>query len=459
MWKRAVLYAILTLVLAACAQLTPVPTSTPTAMPTSTPTPSPTPTLTPTQTPTPTPQLARTPQAIPFDPTRLAEIDAHALSAPSIAESSVKSLAAYLVSPTLNDFEKSRTIFRWITENISYDAIAFFTKNLGDQSAETTLRKRTAVCGGYSALFQALGRAAGLEVVTVEGWAKGYGYDLSELNGETNHAWNAVRIDGRWYLVDSTWGAGALTEAGNFKPEFKPYYWLTPPAQFIVNHLPEDSQWQLLPTLISKAEYAAMPSVWPEFFEYGLELPPDTEAIARVVSQATLLVGAPPDVLLTAAVEQNGSRLDDMWAFAQRNGDRYEVEAVFPGPGKYDLIIFAKRKDESGSYKGAATLTFEVGQGQSQFAGFPTVFTKFIDSDSYLFTPKQNGLPIGSTQTFKLRVPIVEKVAVIIGKEWTYLSKQDDAFEGAVTITQGTVQVCALFDPSGNYYQCLIEYK
>lgn len=56
----------------------------------------------------------------------------------------------------------------------------------------------TAVCNGYAQAFTAMAEAAGLEAVMVTG---------SDSAGDTggNHAWNKVRIDGRWLLVDVTW--------------------------------------------------------------------------------------------------------------------------------------------------------------------------------------------------------------------------------------------------------------
>ena len=546
---------------------TPRPTATPT-LPTR-PTSTPRPPATPTPRPTPTPVAATSPGTrLAFDDARLAELDSYALATPKTAEASIKGLAAYLTVPARDDFEKTRLIYRWLARNVSYDAPAFFSKNLGDQSAEATLRKRTAVCGGYSALFQALGRAAGLEITTVEGWAKGFGYDVAELDGDPNHAWNAVRIAGGWYLVDSTWGAGSLTKEGKFEPEFKPYFWLTPPDQFVVNHLPVEARFQLLPAPLTRTQYAVAPLLQPPFFQYGLGLPSETIATTKVASQATLLVSAPPDVFLTATIEQDGLALDDMWvsarrqgaqyqidavfpapgaydlvifakrgdhttmydgavtlgyvvsqgqsqfagfpklldpfddyglrlppgtgaiarvaaratllvgappdvllmaaveqdsddrwAFVQRKGDSYEVEVAFPGPGKYTLIIYAKRQTEAGDYKGAVKLVYEVSQGQPQFAGFPKVFRKFTESGSYLYTPRESGLPANSSVTFKLDVPGAQQVAVIVGERWTKLPRQGAAFEGPVTMTPGTVQVCALFDGAGTSYECLLEYR
>ncbi len=73
-----------------------------------------------------------------------------------------------------------------------------------------------------------LGRAAGLEVVRIEGEA------LGGWGGP--HAWNAVRIGQSWYPVDAAW-------------DTEPYdtRWLfTPPEIFLATHFPADPAWQLV---------------------------------------------------------------------------------------------------------------------------------------------------------------------------------------------------------------------
>lgn len=47
--------------------------------------------------------------------------------------------------------------------------------------------------------------------MTVPGYSKGFGYQTGQsFSGEFDHAWNAVYLEGRWHLVDSTWGSGLV---------------------------------------------------------------------------------------------------------------------------------------------------------------------------------------------------------------------------------------------------------
>lgn len=54
-------------------------------------------------------------------------------------------------------------------------------------------------------------RIAGVQCLTVPGYSKGFGYRTGQsFSGEFDHAWNAVYLEGRWHLLDSTWGSGLV---------------------------------------------------------------------------------------------------------------------------------------------------------------------------------------------------------------------------------------------------------
>jgi hypothetical protein len=195
--------------------------------------------------------------------------DKHALQAPKEAEQSIQSLAAYFGQTATNDRDKARMIYRWITDRIAYDAENFLAGKRGDNRAEAVLKNRKAVCAGYAELYTALGKEAGLEVISVIGFAKGYGYTNGQKLEKPDHAWNAVKLDGKWYLLDSTWGAGSLRDKKFFK-RYDEYYWLTSPEQLIYDHFPSDLQWQLLSTPITKADYERWPRVPPTLFTLGV---------------------------------------------------------------------------------------------------------------------------------------------------------------------------------------------
>jgi transglutaminase-like putative cysteine protease len=158
-------------------------------------------------------------------------IDAHALRTPKQVTYSVPKLAQYLVKPARNEKERVRAISRWIAANISYDfkfldLLVQGRKRISDfdYSSAAALRRRKTVCGGYANLFADLAKHAGLEVRVLTGWIKGsedlFGGRLEKsLGTRPNHAWNAVRIEDRWHLMDLTCVSGGWVGSAAFEKE------------------------------------------------------------------------------------------------------------------------------------------------------------------------------------------------------------------------------------------------
>ena len=335
----------------------------------------PTPTHSPPTTPTPTATLnsgMTSGDTTFFDPSRGAFIDEHALGTPNSVESSITSLSGYLITPTRNDGEKARVIYRWITNNISYDVQGYVSKTYGDQSAVAVLKRRTAVCAGYANLFEALGSDMDLTVEVIGGWAKGYGFATGDLMEDVNHAWTGVEVDGSWYLVDSTWGAGSIGPDQRFVREFNDYYFLVAPKRLIYTHFPEEPAWQLLEDPLSENQFVSLPRVWPRYFENGL---------IRTGNRLDLTVSAPSDVLLMAGVAHGDKELPESTTFVRRKGSDYQVSTIFPAPGKYTLTIYTKRADEEGMYQSTVSYTVVASESEGGHLGFPIVWQPFFDND------------------------------------------------------------------------------
>ncbi|HEX8432199.1 MAG TPA: transglutaminase domain-containing protein, partial [Longimicrobium sp.] len=150
--------------------------------------------------------------------------DSVALATPAEA-SSPAVLAARLTAGLATDREKARSIYRWMTHNIEYDADAFFGNRFAIplQTPQAVLRRRKAVCEGFSLLYVTLARSAGLEAVEVIGFAKAFSGDVNNPVRRQKHAWNAVRVDGRWHALDTSWGAGDI-EGRRFVRRFRGFY-------------------------------------------------------------------------------------------------------------------------------------------------------------------------------------------------------------------------------------------
>ena len=209
-------------------------------------------------------------QPLPKNP--FSSIDRYSRNVPSTATIDVQNLANYLQQKAKTDIEKARAIYIWITDNVRYDDDAYNSGNYPDYTAEYVLQNRKAVCEGYSNLFLELGEEMEIEVEKILGYAKGYGYRKGKKFKESDHAWNAVRINGEWKIIDSTWGSGYGKNVNGrlvSKKKFDNYWFNVDPFEAIFNHLPEDDEFSFIQPSISLSQYEQMPNLDEEYFELG----------------------------------------------------------------------------------------------------------------------------------------------------------------------------------------------
>jgi len=400
------------------------------------------------------------------EPGRYVLVDARARAAPASCAMSVEGLATYLGQWVNDDAEKARAVFTWIAHNVAYD-VSLRGK---EQETSSVLRSRRATCSGYAGLFEELGEALGLEVEIIAGHGKGRGYEPGQgLDSTLDHAWNAVKTDGEWRLVDCTWGAGHIDEQGRFLRRFTDHYFLTPPEEFAYDHLPDDAKWQLLPTPISETEYLNRVHLKSLFFERGLWLVSHRAAGIQTGSSLQVTIGAPPDTVLTAALlaaaplagapRKDGRQLAKQYAFTQRERDGFVVRAVFPSPGSYLLRVFARRRAAIGEeYETALNYAVRALSGAGAEAGFPEVYDSFLARECRLERPLTRKIPAGEKVEFSVQVPGAEKVMVVRSEEaWWPLDKVGDRFSGEVVAEAGGLTVFAKF-PGKRRYEGLLKY-
>ncbi|CAF1192948.1 unnamed protein product [Adineta steineri] len=286
-------------------------------------------------------------------------------------------------------------IFYWIAHNIAYDTVSYFTKNYADQSAEGVFRTKKGVCAGYANIYKYLCDQLQMLCEVVSGYAKGYGFDYREgAPTETDHAWNAVEIDGHWYLIESTWGAGHLNDSKAFERKFNGYYFLARPNEMIYDHLPKDEKWQLLERSIKMDEYMQMPKLHPSYFELNLELiNPYNRAHVDLLPDrpyALVLIRVPSDVQLMADLKLNGKEIEgaDRVIFDRQK----QIYCCYFAPsniGKHKITVYGKRNDsESSTYSSALELVMNVKKIPIPHISYPHTWQSFYDFGLKVIAPK-----------------------------------------------------------------------
>jgi hypothetical protein len=160
-------------------------------------------------------------------------------------------LVDFLVSWTDNNYLKIKSVHDWICCNIPYDVVAYNKGEIKIEQPWITLRFRTAVCGGYSTLFNYMARKAGFEAEYVGGYTKGRSkYSIQPVGQFVRHAWNSVKINDIYYLIDTTWDAGYVNN-NRFTFAYSTDFFLTDPRIFISRHYPQAPGWLLTDEYIS----------------------------------------------------------------------------------------------------------------------------------------------------------------------------------------------------------------
>ncbi|XP_073530415.1 kyphoscoliosis peptidase-like isoform X2 [Phyllobates terribilis] len=171
-------------------------------------------------------------------------------------EGTVEELVQALVYNTNTELEKTRAIWIWICYHIEYDYEAYKKKVPRSTDPNDILRARKGFCAGYASLFQHMCSIAGLQCKKISGYSKGSGYEIGQkISGDIDHAWNMIYLKGSWHLLDSTWGAGVVVGDLQFTYRYNEIYFLTHPAIFIMDHLPDDPECQLLETCLSHKQF------------------------------------------------------------------------------------------------------------------------------------------------------------------------------------------------------------
>ncbi|KAG9292347.1 hypothetical protein G9A89_015217 [Geosiphon pyriformis] len=316
-------------------------------------------------------------------PLELAEVDfdivdEHARKAPKQEESSIQRLSRYLTSEWTHPIYQLRCIFTWVAHNIAYDVDAFYGGILKlliqimskinpipllllfllglirNNSGKDILKSRKAVCAGYSELFHELAVSADLETWKITGNAKGAGYEPGDLvcGNSHPHAWNAVRVDSEYLLIDCTWGAGTVSNM-KFNRGFNDFYFLVSPLRLIYTHFPENKQHQYITPTITNAEFNELPYLKSEWFSAGFNMVNYFPCVVEVDNDCFILeieqTDLETDKFPSCSLEWKGQKIDTLvnrlGGVGPNGGRLYRIECGIPsgGGGKLSIYVFKSR--------------------------------------------------------------------------------------------------------------------
>jgi hypothetical protein len=348
----------------------------------------------------------------------------------------IEDLVTFLVEGEKDPFLKVKLIHDWIADNIAYDTEGYFSGNITSQAWANTLASRKSVCEGYAGLFEKMCGLAGFYCSKVSGHARGYGFSLfeNERFTETNHAWNAVQIDGAWYLIDCTWDAGYI-EGPTFLKRYSTAYLFIEPEAMIYSHFPENPKWQLLPRPRNAAAISEAPNYRGRYFLLGLEPIEGIQKLNRAGNTFQFSIPAPEDVMFSSRLIAEDGRAAANTSMLQYRENTAEVLVTFPSPGKWKLQLFAKRSSDEGHYMFILSLGFIAESGSLNL--LPVIYQSFIEDRCYIHSPRYSGLPTSRDIDFKLTLPGYSEAYVYCGsKRYPLSAGENYLFAGTVRFTE-----------------------
>jgi transglutaminase-like putative cysteine protease len=275
---------------------------------------------------------------------------------PADVQSSPESVGRYLAAQIPAERDRIKAVHDYVIERLVYDHatadLPDHSTNRPSQLAPDVFAARTAVCEGYARLSVAIGEAAGLQVAYITGPVRA---PLSELRGMDvddpwsgavsalagyYHAWNAVRLDGWWYLFDATWDDEGKGQ------DYETTYFLTPPHLFALDHLPDEPTWQLLPEPMTHNEFLRQPALRARIGTLGVTLRDPARSQVTVDGSIDVVLDNPHGAALAVDVKRAGTTA------------RVDCEELAPdtrfrcaglGDGEYEVLIF-------GGHDGARSL-------------------------------------------------------------------------------------------------------
>lgn len=180
----------------------------------------------------------------------------------SSPDATFDSITAFVNNNFQTQEDRSRAYYTWIALNISYDVERLNELNLMKmfsvnrvtsigQKTNDVLKNKKAVCEGYSNLMVDFCKASSIPCFLVCGYVKTPEGNIPEIL----HAWNVLRIDSAWTMLDITWSSGYLNLENKYVKRFSNKYFMPKPKIFVKDHLPLDPMWQLLRNPFTKKDF------------------------------------------------------------------------------------------------------------------------------------------------------------------------------------------------------------
>ncbi|GGG40317.1 transglutaminase domain-containing protein [Bizionia arctica] len=204
------------------------------------------------------------PQQSDFSHIDFSKADRNVLACKNENLNNLPQLVDKLTAGLPTDVERFKAIYLWVCTNISNDYNLFLRNerkrnkfqndslklsNWNSQFNKTIFREllknKKTICTGYAYLVKKMAGLANLNCEVVHGYGRTSTTNIDKLEAP-NHSWNAIELNGKWYLCDPTWASGLQNaETFEFNFQYNEGFFLSEPELFAINHFPIEEKWFL----------------------------------------------------------------------------------------------------------------------------------------------------------------------------------------------------------------------
>ena len=217
--------------------------------------------------------------------------------------SKAEDLATKIAKDFTSDEDKARAAFYWLAKNIHYNLREFQNpkqrhynfsysseeeriqklQGLKDKIIDAAFLSKTGVCEEYAQSFKKICDLLGLESEVIVGTARISPEEIGKPKDTPNHAWNAVKLNNKWLLLDATWAAGYVSN-NKWVKEFNNYFYNIPKEKIFKTHFPKEKIWVLRFGRITLEEFYNQPLYGASFLNSKIELVSPKSGILKVNS-------------------------------------------------------------------------------------------------------------------------------------------------------------------------------
>jgi transglutaminase/protease-like cytokinesis protein 3 len=167
--------------------------------------------------------------------------------------------------------------------------------------------------------------------------------NISRSNYFSDHAWNAVKVNNQWRLVDPTWSAGYLDDTNGNRPKFvKEYndeYYFTAPEKLILNHFPKNDQFQFFEKKIDFKEFSKWPLYSSAFIKDSISNVVPNMALLKLSQGDTLTIKFQSPSMMTNICVTSEVKKAEYNGFSEYKDGWYEFHYPVTVIGFYNLHI------------------------------------------------------------------------------------------------------------------------